>query len=666
MSKAATQFAAVMAAVRRQRPGLVGLSCLVNLLLLVTAIYMLQIYDRVLSSGSLDTLMWLTVIALFAIAIYGVLEQARRLILTRSAGYIDSELNAPVLRRSMEKRLAGGEPEAGVRDVSDLRNFYQSDAALAFLDAPWSVVFIAFVWLLHPVLGVIATVGALVLFAATLINDLMTRQRQKQAAASVRSANEAAIRYVDGGETIGPLGMARAIFARWQQRQDRARAEQQELGEKTTTILSFTRALRLALQVLILGTGAYYVLGGEITAGAMIAASIIAARALAPIERLTAAWNRFVAARAAEANLAGLFGALESEPAPVRLPRPRGWLSVESVSCLPPKGGDRGGEPILRNVGFALSPGECCAVVGPSGAGKSTLCRLIVGAWKPTAGHVRLDSADVYSWDSEDLGQHIGYLPQKVELFPGTVAENIARFGEIDSQAVIRAAELAGVHEMILRLPDGYETDVGPHADRISQGQRQRLGLARALFGDPALVVLDEPNSNLDEAGDKALVDALRHLKRLERTVVIVSHRAEVLKAADTVLILRDGMIAKYGDRDEILKPVAQRSAVPASAPAGAGAAAPPAAAPARTPAKEGAKPNPDSAETPLVLRNSMRASSGTGDAQSKPVARGPTAPPDGGKVAPAAAAPAKAQSAPGGKQKLRITPPKSWNTAAE
>lgn len=662
MSKAATQFSEVMAAVRRQRPGLVGLSCLVNLLLLVTAIYMLQIYDRVLSSGSLDTLTWLTVIALFAIAIYGVLEQARRLILSRSAGYIDSELNAPVLRRSMEKRLAGAEPEAGVRDVSDLRNYYQSDAALAFLDAPWSVVFIAFVWLLHPVLGIIATVGALVLFAATLINDLMTRERQKQAAGSVRAANEAAVRYVDGGETIGPLGMARAIFARWQQRQDRARAEQQELGEKTTTILSFTRALRLALQVLILGTGAYYVLGGEITAGAMIAASIIAARALAPIERLTAAWNRFVAARTAESNLAGLFGALASEPEPVRLPRPKGWLSVESASCLPPKGG----EPILRNVGFALAPGEICAMIGPSGAGKSTLCRLVVGAWKPTAGHVRLDAADVHAWDSEDLGQHIGYLPQKVELFPGTVAENIARFGEIDSQAVIRAAELAGVHEMVLRLPDGYETDVGPHADRISQGQRQRLGLARALFGDPALVVLDEPNSNLDAAGDKALVDALRHLKRLERTVVIVSHRAEVLKAADTVLILRDGMIAKYGDRDEILKPVAQRSPVPASAPAGAWAAAPPAAAQAKTPAAEGAKPKPAPADTALVLSDSMRAPSNDGDAPSKPVAQGPTAPQDGGTAAPAVAAPAKARAAPGGKQKLRITPPKSWNTAAE
>ena len=554
MKKTESQFATVMASVRRHRPALIVISCFVNLLMLVTAIYMLQIYDRVLSSGSLDTLVWLTVIALFAIAAYGVLDQARRLILARCAGWIDSELNAPVLKRAMEMRLSGEDSEAGPRDVSDLRGFYQSEAALAFYDAPWSLIFIAFIWSLHPALGILATAGAVVLFGATLTNDLLTRSRQREAASAVRSANEAAIRYVDGGETIGPLGMARAIFARWQERQERARAEQHSLGEQTTTILSFTRSVRLGLQIAILGVGAYYVLGGALTPGAMIAASIILGRALSPIERLTAAWRRLVAARSADRNLTDLFKALEGAAEKIKLPRPKGRILVESAHYLAPRTGD----PILRGVSFELEPGETCAIIGPSGSGKSSICRLLVGAWKPAGGHVRLDGADVHDWDPDDLGPHIGYLPQKVELFPGTVAENIARFGECDSEAVLKAAQLAGVHEMILRLPQGYETDLGPHADRISLGQRQRLGLARALFGDPAFLVLDEPNSNLDEAGDAALIAALEHLKRIGRTVVIVSHRAAVLKVADKLILLRDGMVARFGDRAEMLKPVVQ------------------------------------------------------------------------------------------------------------
>jgi len=381
----------------------------------------------------------------------------------------------------------------------------------------------------------------------------------------VRAANEAAIRYVDGGETIGPLGMARAIFARWRQRQDQARAEQHSLGEQTTTILSFTRSIRLGLQIGILGVGAYYVLGGELTPGAMIAASIILGRALSPIERLTAAWRRLVAARTADRNLSGLFKALEGAAEKIKLPRPKGRLSVENAHYLAP----RTGEPILRAIGFELEPGETCAIIGPSGSGKSSICRLLVGAWKPAGGHVRLDGADVHDWDPDDLGPHIGYLPQKVELFPGTVAENIARFGETAGDAVLKAAQLAGVHEMILRLPHGYETDLGPHADRISLGQRQRIGLARALFGDPAFVVLDEPNSNLDEAGDTALIEALEHLKRTGRTVVIVTHRAAALKVADKLLLVRDGMVARFGDRAEMLKPVVQ-GAVTADAPADA------------------------------------------------------------------------------------------------
>ncbi|SMX24691.1 type I secretion system permease/ATPase [Boseongicola aestuarii] len=543
----------VMESISQQRAALFIFSCLVNMLLLVTAIYMLQVYDRVLSSGSLATLAWLTVIALIAVVAYGLLEQARRLILSRTASYIESELNAPTLRGAMDLNREGKVPPASVRDVADLRNYFRSDAALSFLDAPWSVIFLAFIWLLHPILGLIATLGAITLFAATLLNDVLTRARQREAAGAVHAANETAVRLVDAGETISTLGMAPAIFSRWREQQNRAHAEQQELGEKTTTILSLTRSLRMGLQIAVLGMGAYLVLGAEITAGAMIAASIITGRALAPIDRLTSSWNRFVLARSAKKKLKALFEEVAKTPDRLQLPRPKGILSVENINFIAPGTS----KPILHSIDFSLErPGTCCAVIGPSGAGKSTLCRMLVGMWKPSGGQVRLDGADVFTWDPDRLGPYIGYLPQTVELFPGTIAENIARFGDADSEAIIGAARLAGVHEMILKQPDGYETQVGFAGDRLSLGQRQRIGLARAVYGMPSFVVLDEPNSNLDSAGDAALLSTLSALTENGTTTVIVSHRAEVLKGASKVLALRDGTIGSFGDRDEVLKPV--------------------------------------------------------------------------------------------------------------
>jgi PrtD family type I secretion system ABC transporter len=550
---AATHLAEVTGAVRRQFPLLIVLSCLLNLLLLVSTIYMLQVYDRVLSTGSLDTLFWLTVIALFAIVAYGVLEQSRRMILGRAAGWIENELNAPMLKRAMEARLAGEDGRAGIRDVSDLRNFYAGDAAQAFLDMPWSLIFLAFMWALHAAIGLVGTLGAVLLLGLAIANDLLTRERQKQAEGRARDSHENATRFVEAGETIGPLGMARQVFEQWQLRHAMIGAEQQSLRDRTTTILSVSRSIRIALQVAILGVGACYVIAGEITGGAMIAGSIIMGRALSPIERATGAWRAFVAARAAQANLDALFARAGRDAIErVSLPRPTGQLVFEDVFYIPP--GSR--EPILHGIRFALGPGENCAVVGPSGAGKSTLCRLAVGAWKPAKGHVRLDGADVFDWHPDDLGPHIGYLPQQIEFLPGSVAQNIARFREVDSKALIRAAQLAGVHELILALPEGYETEISLHSRRISLGQRQRLGLARALYGDPAFVVLDEPNANMDEAGDRALVDALSRLKQLEATVLIVSHRASVLKCADKIVALDRGSVAAFGPRDQLIRPV--------------------------------------------------------------------------------------------------------------
>ena len=551
-------YEAALASIRRQGWALVVFSCLVNLLLLVSAVYMLQIYDRVLSSGSFDTLLWLTVVALFAIAVYGALEQARRLILGRIGAWLDGELSGPVVRHAMEVRLAGSGGEAGPKDVSDLRNFLGGDCILAFLDAPWTLIFLVFIWLLHPGLGLLATGGAVFLFCLALGHDLMTRSQQRRAAATLRGNHETALRLIDSGETIRPLGMANAIIAKWQERESTARAEQQRVAERTGTVLNISRAFRLALQIMILCIGAYFVLAGELTPGAMIAASIILTRALAPVERSISAWHRYVAARAADRNLRKLFGSAKGKEA-TKLPAPAGGLAVENVSYHVPDTRD----PILNGVSFALEPGQNCAIFGQSGSGKSTLCRLLVGALKPNHGHVRLDGADVYSWDSEDLGTYIGYLPQQVELFPATVAENIARFRKASSEQIVAAAKLAGVHEMILGLPDGYETNVGLHGSRISLGQRQRLALARALFGDPSFIVLDEPNSNLDSEGDQALAAALIELKRRGATVIVVTHRPVALQTADKVLMLRAGTVARFGDRDEVLKPFMQAAQPP-------------------------------------------------------------------------------------------------------
>ncbi len=537
-------------AVKRLFPPLLIVSCVVNLLLLVSAIYMLQIYDRVLTTGSFDTLVWLTVVALFALIIYGILEQVRRMILGRASFWVESELSEPTLRKAMSDRLTGVNPKASLNDVANLRSFLGGDAVLAFFDALWTPIFIAFIWLLHPGLGVFALCSAIVLFVFALTNDILTRNPNKEISAKLRQSDTAAQQFLESGETIRPLGMGDALLGRWQSFQAEARREHLNLKEKTSGLISASRALRLALQVMILGLGAYFVLQGNLTAGGMIAASIVLGRALAPIERSISAWNSFVAARTAITRLRDHFAGECAPDYEVNLPKPLGQLQVEEVYCLAPYSG----EPILENISFSLEPGETLVVFGPSGSGKSTLCRLLVGAWKPTRGHVRLDGADVGNWNPENLGPWLGYLPQNVELFPGTVAQNIARMRDGDDKMVIKAAKEAGVHDLILRLPQGYETDVGLHGGRISGGQRQRLGLARALLGDPSFIVLDEPSSNLDQEGDAALAAALARSKNLGRTVVVVTHRPAGLRTADKVLVLKDGAVAAFGPREKILQ----------------------------------------------------------------------------------------------------------------
>lgn len=554
-----TLFEAVSAAIRQQMPALFIFSFLTNLLLLVSSIYMLQIFDRVLSSGSLDTLAWLTVIAVLAIVVYGLLEQARRRLLARIGAWLDTELSTPVIARCIALRLRKGSAvDSGLADVAEVRGFIGGDAILAFLDAPWMPVFVGIIWFIHPWLGVIALVGAVVLFIFAVVNDRLTRGPQQQASRRVRRAVAEAGRYIDNAETVSALGMTRPLLARWRRAHQAAHGDNVAVSDTTAGLFNLSRALRLAVQVVIMGAGAFLVLRGEITAGAMIAASIVLSRALSPVERSISAWRSYISFRAGQRNLRALFEDLEQADASVELPRPEGRVTVEGVSFVPPGMT----EPTLTKVSFALASGEACGVVGPSGAGKSTLCRLLVGVWHPSEGHVRLDGADVAAWDPDDLGRHIGYLPQQVELFPGTVADNIARMRDAADADVITAARLADVHQMILRLPDGYDTDVGVHGGRLSGGQRQRIGLARALFGDPVLIVLDEPNASLDTDGDRALLETLSHLKSQGRTIILVTHHPVMMRTVDKVLVLREGQVGAFGPRDDVLKAVPGRRVV--------------------------------------------------------------------------------------------------------
>lgn len=542
---------------RHQVPALLLFSLLTNLLLLASTVYMLQIYDRVLSSGSIDTLLWLTLAVIGAIAVYGLLEHARRMMLGHISQWLDDQLSVPVIERAMEARLAGSNLETGLKDVGDLRGFIAGDGILTFLDAPWTPVFLAFMWFLHPALGVVGLAGAVLLFCAALANDFLTRRKGQDAAAGLRRSQAAVGQFVDGAETLRSLGMSEPALRRWEQNQQSLIDIQTRILQRTTIIGSLSRSLRLALQVAVLGLGAYLVLRRELTPGSMIAASILLSRALAPIERSIGAWRSLVSARTARRNLMKLFAETRSmQTAGVSLPRPQGRLKLENLHyCAPGTS-----QALLNAIGFGVEPGQTCGVIGPSGSGKTTLCRLIVGTLRPSLGHVRLDGAEVWNWPAEELGQHIGYLPQQVELFPGTIAENIARLRDVDSEAVIAAAQLAGIHEMILRLPSGYRTEVGPHGVRISRGQRQRIALARALFGDPPLIVLDEPNTGLDGEGEVALFNVLQQLKERGRTVVVISHQTNLLRTADHIALIRDGSLSMFGTRDEVLGALAGQS----------------------------------------------------------------------------------------------------------
>jgi PrtD family type I secretion system ABC transporter len=531
-------------------------SGVVNMLALTGSFYMLQVYDRILTSHSVPTLVALSILAAILFLFQGALEVLRGQVLVRLASRMDRRLTPRAHDAIMRLRSitgAQGNAVQPIRDVDAVRTFLSGQGPIAILDMPWMPLYVAFVFILHPVLGWVTILGAVFLISITLLTERLIRA-PSEAAAVVSKKRWAIAEASDrNAEVLQAMGFGRRFTRQLEGINAEHIAANERLSDLVGGFSSVSRVFRLMLQSALLGLGAYFTVKGEMTAGAIIACSIASSRALAPIEVAIGNWRGLTAARKAADRLDVVFGHLPEKDAPLRLPPPRRTFKVENISVAVP--GTQ--TVILAGVGFELAAGTVLAVIGPSAAGKSTLARALTGVWPLNRGAIRLDGAALSSWSPEELGQHIGYLPQDVQLFDGSITENIARFEEQPgSQRVVAASAAAGVHEMVLRLPDGYETRIGDGGSILSAGQRQRIALARALYGEPFLVVLDEPNSNLDADGERALIEAMASVKARGGIVVVVAHRPSVLTAADKVAVVGGGQLTAFGPKDEVLAKV--------------------------------------------------------------------------------------------------------------
>lgn len=558
-------------------------SLFVNTLMLVPTFYMIQVSGRVVPSSSTSTLIMLTLILTILMLTLGSLEWVRSRIMVRISNRLDVLLSRDVYRASFRKALNSGGMDASAQSLNDLtslRQFLTGNGLFAFFDAPWLPVYTAVMFLFHPWFGWMTVISAVVLVTLAYVNHRYTGGALAEANKQSLTANLHTTKSLRNAEVIESMGMLDTLMGRWAVRQRRVLVLQSGASDKSGVITSISKTFRAWAQSMMLAAGAYLVITHEINPGLMMAGSILLGRALAPIDQMIGSWKGFVSARVQYQRLNETLDKLNAEPERMSLPDPEGHLQVEGLFVAPP--GAKAA--VIKNISFVTPAGSIVGIVGPSAAGKSTLARALLGIWPPQHGVVRLDGADISAWDKQRLGPHLGYLPQDIELFEGSISDNIARFGKIEPDKVVLAARTAGVHEMILQLPDGYDTVIGSEGLNLSGGQRQRIGLARAVYGSPRLIVLDEPNSNLDEVGERALGVALQKMKETGATVFIISHRPNVLSRLDRIMVLNSGTLTMYGPRDQVIAELAQQQAkAQAQAQAQAQGQTPPRVAPAST-----------------------------------------------------------------------------------
>ncbi len=530
-------------------------SAALNFLMLTPILYMLLVYDRVVSSGSMETLIMLTLLLVLLLFSSGGFEWARGKLLIAANVRVEKSLRHKVSSVASLNALLTGNDTMGnqaMNDLISLRQFSVGNGVISLMDAPWALVYICVMFLFHPYFGSAAIIAAVIMIILAVITQKSTGDRMAKANGLSRTAQVSFSNNLRNTEVIHGMGMSKNIQYRDDLLYDKAANEQAIASVAASQLQSISKSFRMLAQSLLLGLGAYLALNQEISPGMMIAGSLLLGRALAPVDMMVANWKSFIDAKGQYERLTEILKITPFDLERVTLPDPEGSLSVEQLFVVPPGSTSA----CLKGVSFELAAGEALGIVGPSAAGKTSLARSILGVWPARAGLVRLDGADMNKWDRDELGPHLGYLPQDIELFSGTIADNICRFSRLDSEKIIEAAKIAGIHEMILSLPEGYDTLIGLTSGALSAGQRQRVGLARAIYNSPRLIILDEPNSNLDDQGERDLVSALRRMKESGSTIIIITHRTSILSIVDKLLLLKEGMVANFGQRDLVLKDI--------------------------------------------------------------------------------------------------------------